>query len=1126
MNSKQFRVIAVAIALTAMLLLSMLMVALVYAPATPPQHDDNWYKVVNGVLDSDYYNLYPFENKSLNIGFSKFGELIGSPPSTTPDQVPPATLAEWLGLEYDGIDPFCNPAVDITSWVNGWFLDVQYVDPSYTYPNNDKHIWAYALFADGTEYGYDWTIATDPLGAPHAGRKTNAYAETDPMKILYHGPRQLVAMLTTHIWDSSAKTVPVVDVIITLIFDKVEKQVVMFKDIKLTLPKMHLSGKMDVQFSQREEWDLGVDAPYSSYAHWYSGLQDERLATCYGSNWTLATNILRETLLMATGNGTTATFNFPSAKPIASGYEKVYVDDYPYGNPVFKQRGVHYDVNYGDGTSAHPGNITFKTGYIPADGTNPDKIYVYYKYVYKSTFPHVYDLAQIIDKDAYYVGYHAYWPTVSDYTVDAITEGVWQSPLREKNTADAVGSEPWFAPLLVGEWDFLLDHTDIPQYRCVSVIGLTDVHDAEDANMGVGYHNIIDREVMYQLTEVFNPWDLNDAVHKQESRWVYHDEYLAAKTTTIHLTDLTPNGLDDQIYYAVMSSEYESLGATSATWTGYFLKDSETYPAESKWVNEFEDGIDAHSKNWALILNGTVGYEMLKVTPIVGTPTSTAPLTLQFKDLVDFDFWYKMINGTYGPHIEFKVYQYANGTGKWANLQAHVENTNTGAGWKHYTLNTIGGFIGIYSEDQAFQVTGTDTGNPTGAFHSFEYWTSSNMSDYYVGSVGIQTQDGIVAYVDDLSVGYFNRTSGIRYERVYNMEEDKLVPSEWDQYCSSAERVLINNELVWRFPEYFWHYWVTGVRVPYYKINFENGTLTFWHYVSGVGYTLWELPVGTEIKVLYSTIEENEKGRYEWIVVGRDAASIDSVGAAMVSEYFDSTKDIDVWNGALDKQDSVYGPAVPYLFKQLRPGLLPAATAYRDATLGYNTGRTAFRDDWCTTVPIESSNIITVGGPCVNLASEYFNDFADAFFTLPECTPTAADQWKIMPLSCWSLNRLGQDGIVHSYKPTYNATTGAQKTGYGVISTYKDLDGTIGFIVWGWTGQDTYYTSWVLWNTILGEKLQSEPPCLTTLILKFDYTKHPTVSGFWKVAEALGTISEYNGPSILGIAQGKIHWDP
>ena len=118
----------------------------------------------------------------------------------------------------------------------------------------------------------------------------------------------------------------------------------------------------------------------------------------------------------------------------------------------------------------------------------------------------------------------------------------------------------------------------------------------------------------------------------------------------------------------------------------------------------------------------------------------------------------------------------------------------------------------------------------------------------------------------------------------------------------------------------------------------------------------------------------------------------------------------------------------------------------------------------------------------------------------------AGQAYKIFALSCWNRTSYG--------------------SGYAVISVYKDLNGTIGFLIWGTTGQDTYYTSWVLWNTILGEKLQHEPPCLTTLILKFDYTKHPTASGFWKVAEALGTISEYNGPSILGIAQGPIHWDP
>jgi len=289
-------------------------------------------------------------------------------------------------------------------------------------------------------------------------------------------------------------------------------------------------------------------------------------------------------------------------------------------------------------------------------------------------------------------------------------------------------------------------------------------------------------------------------------------------------------------------------------------------------------------------------------------------------------------------------------------------------------------------------------------------------------------------------------------------------------------------------------------------------------------------PRVTESKILYSTIEENEKGRYEWIVVGRDAASIDSVGAAMVSEYFDSTKDIDVWNGALDMQYSASEPWTPYLMEQLRSTLLPATTAYRDAALGYNTGRTAFRDDWCTTVPIESSNIITVGGPQVNLASEYFNDFADAFWTIPACTPTATDQWKIMPLSCWSLNRVGTDHIKHSYQEQFNAT-GVQVTGYGIISTYKDLDGTIGFIVWGATGTDTYYTSWILWNWLsenldghqLGLKLQDLPDCMTTVVIKFNYAKHPTSPLFWSLVETLGTISEYNN---VAYAQPPIHPDP
>jgi len=71
------------------------------------------------------------------------------------------------------------------------------------------------------------------------------------------------------------------------------------------------------------------------------------------------------------------------------------------------------------------------------------------------------------------------------------------------------------------------------------------------------------------------------------------------------------------------------------------------------------------------------------------------------------------------------------------------------------------------------------------------------------------------------------------------MEEDKLVPSQWDAYCSFAEKVLVNEELLARDT------------VPGCTINFKTGVITFSP----------DLEAGDHLKVLYSTIEENEKGR-------------------------------------------------------------------------------------------------------------------------------------------------------------------------------------------------------------------------------------------------------------------------
>jgi hypothetical protein len=342
------------------------------------------------------------------------------------------------------------------------------------------------------------------------------------------------------------------------------------------------------------------------------------------------------------------------------------------------------------------------------------------------------------------------------------------------------------------------------------------------------------------------------------------------------------------------------------------------------------------------------------------------------------------------------------------------------------------------------------------------------------------------------------------------MEEDKLIPCDWDAYCTSAERVLVDGTLIARYG-----YQVldpinatTGVHRPYYTINFLNGTLEFHKWSSTLSkYISWNL-YGSEVKVLYSTIEENEKGRYEWTILGRDAHTSDSLGAALVTAAF-KNKDIEIGLSGLDMMYYEWlMPSIPYVMNcfETAPG---ARADYKDD--GSTPGdRTALRDDWCTTWPIASSNMITVGGPLANVLTLYFNDFTDAFWGI-NCsiynevyTPYSTWQDKVVALTCWN-----------GTKKAYGADV---DTGYGVIATYKDINGTVGLAIWGIGPRDTYYTSKFFHEEIIYE-LQSFPLCVTSIILKIDYTDplHPEFS----IVECLGTISE----TLVETTKGGIH-DP
>ncbi|RLI39897.1 hypothetical protein DRO69_13730, partial [Candidatus Bathyarchaeota archaeon] len=256
---------------------------------------------------------------------------------------------------------------------------------------------------------------------------------------------------------------------------------------------------------------------------------------------------------------------------------------------------------------------------------------------------------------------------------------------------------------------------------------------------------------------------------------------------------------------------------------------------------------------------------------------------------------------------------------------------------------------------------------------------------------------------------------------------------------------------------------------------------------------------GLEDDQLY---DERIPGRYEWITVGRDAHSADSIGASLVSAAF-KNKQIEVGNAGFDMVFQEWSlTSIPYLLNKFSGTSTGWPPDYKD-----DIYRIALKDDWCTTWPVASSNLIAIGGPLANHITEYFNDFTDAFYGLNTTeapfTPYAPFVGKIIGLSCWN-------------KTTYTASS---EVGYAVITTYKDINGTVGFLVWGVNARDTFYASKFFHEEIIYE-LQSFPLCATSIIVQIDYIdpEHPTFT----IPEVLGTISE----TTVELIKGGIHPDP
>jgi hypothetical protein len=307
-----------------------------------------------------------------------------------------------------------------------------------------------------------------------------------------------------------------------------------------------------------------------------------------------------------------------------------------------------------------------------------------------------------------------------------------------------------------------------------------------------------------------------------------------------------------------------------------------------------------------------------------------------------------------------------------------------------------------------------------------------------------------------------------------------VADADWDAYGVFSERVTVKatGQLVPRSQYTFSTSGISGLPSNTYVVRWSSDNWT--ETIDGVAF-------GT--------------GRYEWTTVGRDAKTIDSAGASLVTASI-KQKNITIGLAGADMWDidiTMQMPSIMYQF-----GVGDTKEDYKDVI-----GRAALTDNWCTYWPITSSNIIGIGGPVANMLSYYSNDFTDAIYGMPEYSVGSPYSGMITGLACWQ--RYWDDIADGPHWNVYSSYDDPD-VGYAVISTYIDKNGTEVLVVWGHFGRDTYYaTQWLHGDAARGInpgilQLQKAPAGLTSIILRIDYAdpKHPTFC----IPELLGTISE------------------
>ncbi|MCW4013180.1 MAG: hypothetical protein NWF07_09355 [Candidatus Bathyarchaeota archaeon] len=1059
----------------------MLPVATAALPETPGGGDTY---TDYGLLDSDTYILYPWEDTSLQVGFSKYGELIDN--------------NMGLGLKYDGVDVFANSMVPIKDWCSGWIMDIHYTQGGYL-----RNTWAYALFSDRTVAGVggEWRNeqltkdASDPSDTP-GGRRTNGYAETAPIRLIYDGEREAIYLLNTTIYDKDKAQggVPLVELTIQLVFNKVKKYVVEIKDVK-RIDNNKMDGPFQIEFSQRAEWDIGLSTAPRCYAEFYDNLTTKYIKHPFyypeggvPANYDLCQIIgdpsdpsENELVGFAAfwppliSKWVTETYNVRRLSDdvdVPSLLSTMETFEHEAQLPTSANDLVDPWIYYNDTT----GEIVILLPKEPVAYPRGEGEWETDPWVFREESNGEY--AKLLQQEGGTPGQWIWSPDIGPYGAVRIKPFQWgwgdnfkvvykrfMKGNTPQNSTALECMEPLFepgdtvlsygmneepdTPYVFAEWDFDLDldhpENSTHQFRCMSVYGVTDLHNGVDPDMpeGVeeGYFRI-DSEVLYQLDEVFNPIDLNDIAHKDTFRWAQKGTMTDMIVLQSHLFDKYGNYRD--------CLDDEHIIWFPEKW-GYYCQDSEkvlAYTPSGQVLLERDTDYRITGPN-ELTIDNNHGADRYKV--LYSTLLLPGELVLDETDFAKRKdtttmFGVDVTRTFQRDYVEWIIdFDETDIAGHWASGADLILN----AGCKLVKIRA--------SEDTAAGYYVWDGASFIKQDFPPEIEVEMRMDD--------PTGTAPDYFVIRIPYGFMQRRC---------FEWALYVEASWPGHSSSEQMI--------------------------YPMNWGGLPDNF----------SWDTPWLN----MYKDGSCFHAGRWEWMVIGDFAAPSDSLGAAMLSSAWCDWKNTEVWLSGLDIKATVNAPSIPWIHRNFTAINADARDPYYMNPPDDN--RTSFRDDWCTPddwtgntiypYAISSSNMIIVGGPLANLAADYFNDFTDAkvfteygdgFYATGCWARTVLDHYVGMTMEDVPDNELW-----------YSSVGVDDDVGYALISTYKDLNETVGFIVYGYTAEDTYYACYALRGGLL-DWLQYVQPGTTSIILEIDYSDlHPVE---FHVAECLGLFTECTG---------------